>query len=171
MTFGTSAGPERPELASSRWTLRVRVFLSRHALDAQIAAGRPYGLSPTQLLRASQLTDPRTRRAVARRLRRVVDYADRAGPRPAVSRVVLGRDVVAVMAGHEACLRLAERLEGTVEVSPKGVVLSRRLLNAGVRRDLTDPQLGRLVAERVWDVADALVWAAGLAVGDERVAR
>jgi hypothetical protein len=150
--------------------LRVRVCLTRGSLDSQIAAGRPYGLSPMLLLRAAQLTHPRARRQVARRLRRAVDYADRVGPRPIVSRFVFDRAGLRVMAGREAFLGLAERLEGTSAVSPRGVVLARRLLTGAARTELVDPHLGRTVAERAWEVADALVWAGARASGVDRVA-
>jgi hypothetical protein len=141
------------------------VCLTRRMLDSQIAAGRPYGLSPVLLLRAAQLTHPRTRRRVARKLRRLVDYADRLGPRPHVARFVLDRAGLSVMAGREAFLGLAERLEGGAPVCPKGVVLARGLLNGASRRELGDPHLGRGIAERVWDVADVLVWADARSLG------
>jgi hypothetical protein len=141
--------------------LRLRVRLRRRALDAQIAAGQPFGLSPVLLSRAAQLTHPRTRRRVARGLRRLVDYADRVGPRPIVSRFVFGPTGASVMAGPEALLGLADRLERPAAVSPRGVLLARALLTSEVRDELVDPHLGPSIAYRVWEVADVLVWAAG----------
>src|SRR5690242_16187283 len=55
---------------------RLRVRLTRGMLDRQIAAGRRCDATPALAARASQLTDPRTRRRIAGELQRIVDYVD-----------------------------------------------------------------------------------------------
>jgi hypothetical protein len=147
--------------AGASLALRARVRLTRGSLDGQIADKRPYGFSATLLLRARQLTHPRTRRRVARELRRSVEHADRVGARPAVSRFIVAGSVVLEMAARDAILALADRLEGPVSVCPRGVVLARMLLADGLRGDLVNPWLGPTVAESVWGIADVLVWAHG----------
>jgi hypothetical protein len=164
-----AAGGRSSARPASVW-LRLRVCLRRRALDAQIAAGQPLGLSPVLLLRAAQLTHPGTRRRVARGLRRLVDYAERVGPRPIVSRSVLGRTGVSVMADREALLGLADRLERPPAVSPRGVLLARGLLRSELRDELVDPHLGSSIACRVWEVADILVWASAAACAADHAA-
>jgi hypothetical protein len=129
------------------------VYLSRGSLDRQIAAGRPYDSTAALALRASQLTHPRTLRQAACQLHRIVEYVDRPGPHPIFTAVVIER--AAVMAGRHAVLGLAERLEGSAPVSPRGVALVRLLVSDGLS-PLFNRHCERTVIQAIWEVEDAL---------------
>ena len=134
--------------------LRVSVCLRRAQLDRQIEDGRPWESSAELALRARQLVDPRTRRRVARSLRSIVDYVDRAGYGRIISAVVIER--AAVRSGREAILGLAERLEASAPVSPRGVARVNKLLTDGVESPLFNPHCGRTTVQAVWEAADLL---------------
>jgi hypothetical protein len=134
--------------------LRVSVCLKRAKLDRQIEDGHPWESSAELALRARQLVDPGTRRRFARSLRSIVDYVDRAGYGRIVSAVVIER--AAVRSGREAILGLAERLEGSAPVSPRGVARVNTLLTDGVESPFFNPQCGRTTVEAVWEAADLL---------------
>ena len=138
---------------SAALRLRLKVFLSRGRLDREICAGCPHESSAPLALRAQQLTDPRMRERLARNLRGTVEYVEHVGSRRGISAVVTNR--AAVWTGREALLGLAERLEATDPVTPKGVVLARALLTDG-SSPLYNPYCERTVAEAVWEVADLL---------------
>ena len=133
--------------------LRARVRLGRNGLDHQIACGRRCDDTPALALRARQLTDRELRRSTAGTFRRLVDFADRVGPDRVMSAVVVDRSSVAM--GREAILGLAERLEGPVPVSARGMAMARQLVVDG-----TSPLFGRrrgfTLLDAVWAVADAL---------------
>jgi hypothetical protein len=139
--------------ADTPFALRLRVFLTRGRLDAQIGAAHPLQSSAALALRARQLTDPGTRQQIARNLRGIVDYAYRRSSGPVISPVVI--EPTAVRTGRSVILGLAERLEGTAPVTPRGVVLARALLTDG-RSPLFNPHSEQTVSEAVWEVADAL---------------
>ena len=141
--------------ARGLFVLRLRLYVARGRLDRQIAAGCPCELSPALALRARQLIDPRTRQRLARSLRGVVQYVDRAVGRPVlVSAVVIDR--AAVSADRETILGLAERLEGVDPVNPRGIVLAQKLLTDGIDSPLFNRCCARTIAEAVWEIADAL---------------
>ena len=141
--------------AGGLFVLRLRLYVARGRLDRQIAAGCPCELSPALALRARQLIDPRTRQRLARSLRGVVQYVDRAVGRPVlVSAVVIDR--AAVSADRETILGLAERLEGVDPVNPRGIVLAQKLLTDGIDSPLFNRCCARTIAEAVWEIADAL---------------
>jgi hypothetical protein len=144
-------GESTPESASL--ALRLKVFVARGRLDGQIAAGRRGESSPALALRARQLTDPRTRRRIARDLRGIVDYVHRYRSRTVISAVVI--EPAAVRSGRGAILELARRLEGPAPVSPGGVVRARTLLTDGCS-PLFNPHCERTVAQAVSEVHDAL---------------
>ena len=129
------------------------MYLSHGGLDRRIAAGRPIDASAALRLRAEQLTDHRARLRLARDLRGAVEYVDRLGSRRMISAVVI--EPAAVIAGRQALLGLAERLERPSPVSPRGVGLVVVLLTDGLS-PLFNPRAGRTVVEAVWEVADAL---------------
>ncbi|MGA2320984.1 MAG: hypothetical protein ABSG95_09635 [Solirubrobacteraceae bacterium] len=133
--------------------LRLRVFVTRGKLDRQIAEGRPCEATAALTLRARQLTHPRTRQQIARSLREIIDYVDRHGSRRVISSVVIAP--AAVRTGRRAILGLAERLEGTAPVNPRGVVLVRALLTDGLS-PLFNPYSERTVTEAVFEVQEAL---------------
>ena len=135
--------------------VRISVYLRRSRIDRRIAEGSPCGLSQALTLRAHQLVDPRHRLQVARGLRSVVAYVDRVAERRVlVSAVVIDR--AAVGGDREAILGLAERLEQSAPVSPRGVVLARVLLTDGASSPLFNARCARSVGQAVWEVADAL---------------
>jgi hypothetical protein len=138
---------------SASLALRLKVFVARGRLDRQIAAGHHGESSPALALRARQLTDPRTRRRIARDLRGIVDYVHRHRSRTVISAVVI--EPAAVRSGRSAILELARRLEGPAPVSPSGVVRAGALLTDG-SSPLFNPHCERTVAQAVSEVHDAL---------------
>jgi hypothetical protein len=133
--------------------LRLRVYVTRGKLDRQIATGRPCESTAALALRARQLTDPRTQQQIARNLRGSIEYVYRRGSRRVISAVVV--EQAAVRTGRHAIFGLAERLEGTAPVNPRGVVLARALLTDGLS-PLSNPNCERTVAQAVREVQDAL---------------
>jgi hypothetical protein len=105
------------------------------------------------MLRVEQLTREEMRRRIARDLRGVVEYVDRRGPRPVLTAVVI--EPAAVRAGRTAILDLARTLEGTARVTPRGILMARRLLTDGTS-PLFSPDGERNVTEAVWAIQDAL---------------
>jgi hypothetical protein len=152
-SFPSSRGRRAVSLRAG-YALRVRLWLTRGRLDQQIVTGHPWDSGATTALRAHQLSDPRTRRRLARNLRRLVAYADRCDGRPPFSAVVVDR--AAVRADREAILGLAERLEAEDPVNPRGIVLAQRLLTDGIDSPLYNRRCGRTVAAAVWEISDAL---------------
>lgn len=151
-----SAQPAREQRESWREAplqLRLRAFAGRGRLDRRILAGEPSDSTPALQLRAAQLADPATRRQAARRLRGIVQYVDRTGPRPLITAVVI--DPSAVRSGRQAILGLAQRLEASGPVEPRGVVLAQRLLTDGLG-PLFNPSSERTVVAAVWETVDAL---------------
>jgi hypothetical protein len=134
--------------------LRITVLLSRRRLDDRIAGGCSYDSSARLAVRARQLTHPWARQRLARDLRRVVEYADRVGTRRFVSPIRV--EPTAVRSGREAILGLAELLDRPAPVSPRGIVLTRKLLTDALNSPLFDRYCERSVAEAVLDVAGAL---------------
>jgi hypothetical protein len=134
--------------------LRLKVRLSRPRLDREIADGGLHELSPALALRARQLVEPRTRRRAARNLRDIVKFVDRAGSGRIISAVVIERRAVRV--GREAILGLAERLEGTAPVSPRGLARVQILLTEGRDSPFFNPHCGYTVADAIWEAADLL---------------
>lgn len=133
--------------------LRVRVRLHRWNLDQEIAAGNSRRAAGERALRSLQLAEPRTRRRLARSLRRVVAEADRPrGPRlePTVPTL---RD--AVVRSREALLGLAERLEQPVPMSATAIARVRVLLSDGTG-PLYSRQATQSLSDMVWWVADGL---------------
>jgi hypothetical protein len=133
--------------------LRLRVYLTRAALDRQIAAGRPYRSTAALALRASQLTELRTRRQIARSLRNVLEYADYRVTHRGISSVVV--EPAAVRAARHAILGLAERLERPEAVSPVGVARAQQMLTDGLS-PLFNRNSERTATEEIWNVQDAL---------------
>jgi hypothetical protein len=144
----------RSASAGAALRLRLRVYLTRGRLDRQIAAGSRSEAGEALSLRARQLMHARMRERVARDLRRTVEYSDRVGSGPVISAVVINR--AAVRTGRNAILGLAERFAGPNPVSPKGVVLARKLLSDVFDNPLYDPDCKQTMAAAVWEVADAL---------------
>lgn len=134
------------------WKLRLRVVATRSKLDRQIAEGGLCEATDALALRTSQLTDPRSQRQIAASLRRIVTYADRPESAGASSAVVIAPP--AVRGGRDALMGLAQRLEEGEPVSPRGIVLARRLLTDGLS-PLFDP----LCRQTVTQAAHEIYWA------------
>jgi hypothetical protein len=110
-----------------RQVLRLRVWLSRPRLDAELAAGAdPHGTAMLER-RATQLLRPRYRRSLAAALEQVIKMID--APRhPGVS------SAVPVLRGQVAqaratVLSLAQVLRASESVHPRGVAMVWRLLS------------------------------------------
>ena len=140
--------------ADGSFALRLQVCVTRARLDRQLAAGHPCESTAALALRTRQLLDARARQRVARDLRGVVEFVDRAASGRLISAVVIER--AAVRAGREAILGLAERLEGTGPVTPRGMALVHMLLTDGVSSPLFNPGCRLSVAQAVWEIADVL---------------
>jgi len=133
--------------------LRLRVYATRGALDRQIASGRPVLSTPPLALRAQQLTEPCTRRQVARALRRIVDYADQHTAGRAFSAVVV--EPTAVKRARHPLLGLAERLESPAQLNPAGIARSQVLITDGLS-PLFDRNCPQTVTQAIYEVQDVL---------------
>jgi hypothetical protein len=139
--------------ADSSVKLRLRVYLTRGTLDRQIASGRPYLSTPALALRAQQLAEPRTRRLLARTLRKIVEHADRRTAGPVFSAVVV--EPVAVRNARHPILGLAERLEGPAQLNPAGIARAQVLITDGLS-PLFDRNSPRTATQAIYEVQDAL---------------
>jgi hypothetical protein len=133
--------------------LRLRVYVTRGALDRQIAAGRPYESTPALALRSRQLTDARTRQQIARSLRGIVDYADYRRSHRIISASVV--EPAAVRRARHPILGLAERLEGAAQVNAAGVARAQVLLTDGLS-PLYNRNCPRTATQAIYEVQDAL---------------
>jgi hypothetical protein len=139
--------------AGASLRLRIRVFLTRGSLDRQLASGRPHLFTPALALRARQLVEPRTRRQVARTLRKIVEHADRRTAGPVCSAVMI--EPVAVRNARHPILGLAERLEGPAQLNPAGIARAQVLITDGLS-PLFDRNSPRTATQAIYDVQDAL---------------
>ena len=146
-----SRSASTPVGASLKLTLRVR--LTRRTLDREIASGRGYLSTPALALRAQQLAEPRTRRQIARSLRKIVEYADRRTAGPVFSAVVV--EPGAVRRARHPILGLAERLESPAQVNPAGIAGAQVLITDALS-PLFDRNSPRTVTEAIFEVQDAL---------------
>ena len=140
--------------AKAPLALRLRVYVTRGALDRQIAVGRR---RTTQARRSScaPVSSPTrdTRRQIARSLREIVDYADRRASQLIISAVVV--DPAAVRRARHPILGLAERLEGPAQVNAAGVARAQVLLTDGLS-PLYDRNCPRTATQAIYEVQDAL---------------
>jgi hypothetical protein len=148
-----SARRENESTRSGPLRLRLRVRLCRSRLDRSLAQGCRADGSEECALRARQLTDRRSRRQLARSLRRLVSDAD--SPRltpfsPAVP-VCTG----AVVRWREGLLGLAERLEQEPPIDPCGIARAKTLVRDG-SSPLYDPDAERSIGEMLWWIADGM---------------
>ncbi len=131
--------------------LRLRTFVGHRALDRRLATGCSV-TSPELALRARQLTDPKARRELAGSIRGALRSAERT---PAlISTVVLDRS--AVKFGRAALSDLADQLELAHNVTPRGVLLARRLMTDGLS-PMYNPNAERTVTEVAREIQDALL--------------
>ncbi len=108
------------------FVVRLSVLARRSELDQRLAAGGDPRSDPALELRAAQLCRVRARRAIAARLRSVIDAARNGsdGP-PGVGRVAQRE----ILAEADALTDLAVRLVATRPVNPMGVALAKVLLS------------------------------------------
>lgn len=107
-----------------RVQLRLRVALRWRQLDAALAEGADPTDDPALALRARRLEELRTRKAVARTLKNLLDAAQeppsawhKGDPRPPLQRQ-------AILAARSELLALTERLKQPGDVPPQAVALA-----------------------------------------------
>jgi hypothetical protein len=133
--------------------LRLRVYLTRGALDRKIAAGRPYHGAPALELRARQLSQASSRQQIASSLRDTVDFAEQRASNRVPSAAVV--ESAAVRRAREPILGLAERLEGPAQLNPAGIARARVLITDGLS-PLFDRYCPQTVTQAIYEVQDAL---------------
>ena len=126
-----------------QWSLRLRVLARRAGLDRELAQGADPLTDRALGLRAAQLCKVRTRRVLARRLRRTIRAARKASA-PHWGFLPLARD--AILAESDALMDLVQRLEAPGPVEPMGVALARLLVTDPVSPLCVPPEPGALYA-------------------------
>jgi hypothetical protein len=104
---------------------RLRVAVGRRALTRELSEGVDPASSPERSVRAAQLTSRRTRRQLARTLRRTIGEAHR--PPMARSRIVIIRRV-AVIDAEDALNVMIDRLGSSEPVRAEGMAIAERIL-------------------------------------------
>jgi hypothetical protein len=108
-----------------RTLARVRA----HSLDERLLAGASSEESRLMKARTAELLDPHNRAGVARALREMLDAAEHAR-RIFMKAQVRLREIPIIRA--ESSIRdLCDVLEGSMPVSPRGVILADRLIRDG----------------------------------------
>lgn len=138
--------------SDQRIALRLWVRLHRWRLDRELAGGCRADASEAHALRARQLSRPRSRRQLARSLRRVAAEAEKPRGPQLGSVIPVRRDLTP---WTEALLGLAERLERPASISTCALARVSELLTDG-----TGPLYGhdprRTIADAVWGIADVM---------------
>ena len=142
-----------PRSRSAAFRRRLRVHVYRGRLDRQLADGLAPETLHDRAVRATQLARMRTRRQVARSLRRLV--ADAEMPAHPLLRSAAPVDRRSVLPWREALLGLADRLEQPVRLDPCGVARALVLLTDGAG-PFYDARAGRSMSDAVWWIADGL---------------
>jgi hypothetical protein len=104
---------------------RLRVAVGRRALTRELSAGVNPASSPERSVRAAQLTSRRSRRQLARTLRRTIGEAHR--PPMTRSRVVIVRRA-AVLDAEDALTVMIDRLGSPEPVRAEGMAIAERIL-------------------------------------------
>ena len=104
---------------------RLRAAVGRRALTRELSEGADPASSPELSMRAAQLTSSRTRKQLARTLRRTIGEAHR--PALTRSRVVIIRRA-AVLDAEDALKVMIERLGSSEPVSAEGMAITERIL-------------------------------------------
>jgi hypothetical protein len=104
------------------------VWLRRGSLDRSLAAGKDPAASPALSRRARQLTSRRYRHGLAAAIRNLLDAAEER-PRGFSAAVPVQRREV--LAERELMLQLADDLESSDELKPRGIALVERLISDG----------------------------------------
>ena len=143
---GSAAGP-----AGAPVGLRLRTAVGHRRLDRQIEGGCALS-SPELALRARRLTDPRSRRELAASIRGAVRTVER--PADRISAVMVDR--TAVKHGRAALLDLADQVELASRVTPRGILLTRKLMSDGLS-PLYNPRSERTVTEVAREIQEVLL--------------
>jgi hypothetical protein len=113
-------------LLSVPFTVRLSVLARRSDLDQRLAGGGDPRSDPALELRATKLCSLRARRAIATRLRGMIDAARSGSEGPLGIGRVAQREV---LAEADALTDLAIRLVATRPVNPMGVALAKVLVS------------------------------------------
>jgi hypothetical protein len=133
--------------------VRLSVRLQRHRLDSQLALGRDPDTSPELMLRAWQLVQPSSRRAVAKAVRRVVKRSQEPRPNGLTAVVPVSRE--AVVRRREGLLGLADAIEHSERARACGVARALELIT-DPSGPLFNPAQSHLLGPAIWGVADGL---------------
>ena len=124
----SSLATASPRLTLAQLGLRLRVAQHRTQLDTALAEDADPGADPALALRARQLADPSTLRAIGSALDNILDDAERwpedwslGGPRPPLQRE-------AILAARDELHALAARLREGGGVSPQAAALAALLV-------------------------------------------
>ncbi|HEY3188170.1 MAG TPA: hypothetical protein VGJ70_11890 [Solirubrobacteraceae bacterium] len=112
------------EQSAAGLRLRWKVWRERARLDAALAAGADPALDRALALRARQLTDPTSRRAMANAISNVLDAADEW--LPASSRPPLQREAIA--AARDRLMVVVEQLRQRAVIPAQGAALTSLLV-------------------------------------------
>jgi hypothetical protein len=119
---------DRSETAPRSLAVRMRVAIRREALTRALAGGTDPSSSPELATRAAQLTSDRSRKQLARSLRRALTEAYS----PALTRTrisIINRR--AVLDAEEAVTALISRLRSPEPVSADGMAMTEQMLTNG----------------------------------------
>ena len=122
-----------PDGRSRSLRVRIRTALHRAELTRALAEGADLRTRDELALRAAQLTSDRSRRTLARTLRRTITEAHQ----PAMTRsrvVIISRTVV--LDAQDAITATIERLGGSNPVRAEGTAIAERLLTNADRSPL-----------------------------------
>ena len=124
---------DRHEATDAPIGLRMRVAAHRGALTEQLAEDAEPSSSPELSLRASQLTNDRRRRQLARSLRRTVNEVRNPAPTRALVSIV---NRYAVFEADDAIQATIGRLANPDPVAVKGMAMLERILSDGASSPL-----------------------------------
>jgi hypothetical protein len=131
----------------------LSVATKRHAITEELSAGADPNSSAARALRASQLVSRRSRRQMARALRRSLDEAHR----PALGRgyvVIIRRG--AVLQAEDAISAMIRRLAAPEPVTVRGMALIYQMLTDGASSPLYKAAEAGALTRRVLAVTEAL---------------
>jgi hypothetical protein len=126
--------------------VRIRTALQRNELTRALAEGVDPNTRDQLSLRATQLTSARSRRTLARTMRRTIDEART--PPMTRSRIVI-TDRHSVLDAEDAIKAMIDRLTSSDPVRAEGMAIAERILTNAERSPLYNPSepgsLGRVI--------------------------
>lgn len=122
------ANTEKREQPAAPLRLRLKVWRERVQLDAALAAGADPALDSALALRARQLTDPTSRRALANAITNVLEAAGEPAEarRPEGSRPPLQREAIAT--ARDRLMVVADQLRRRAAIPAQGAALASLLV-------------------------------------------